>query len=56
LLAKERVAVWLLVIPVAWCFVTGATLWVLEAPEAMILPASAMLGIVSTFMPVHRRR
>jgi hypothetical protein len=33
LLAKVRVAViWLVVIPVAWCFVTGANLWVLEAP------------------------
>jgi len=54
LLAKER-AVWLLVIPVAWCFVSGATLWVLEAPEAMILPATAMLSVASMFMPVRRR-
>jgi uncharacterized membrane protein YwaF len=55
LLAKGRVAVLLVVIPVAWCFVTGATLWVLEAPEAMILPAGAMLTIALMFMPVHRR-
>jgi hypothetical protein len=34
LLAKVRVAViWLVVIPVAWCFVTGATLWVLGHPR-----------------------
>ena len=55
LLAKGRVAIWLVVIPVAWCFVTGATLWVLEAPEAMILPAGAMLTIALMFMPVRRR-
>lgn len=55
LLAKGRVAVWLAVIPVAWCFVTGATLWVLKAPEALILPAGAVLSLVSMLMPVHRR-
>lgn len=55
LLVKGRVAVWLTVIPVAWCFVTGATLWVLEAPGAMILPAGAMLTIASMLVPVRRR-
>lgn len=55
LLAKERVAALLVVIPVAWCFVTGATLRVLEAPEAMILPAGAMLTIALMFMPARRR-
>jgi len=55
LLAKGRVAVWLVVIPVAWCIASGATLWVLEAPEAMILPAGAMLTIALMFMPVRRR-
>lgn len=46
LLAKGRVALWLMVIPLAWCFITGATLWALEAPGAMLLPAGAMLTIV----------
>jgi hypothetical protein len=55
LLTKGRVAFRLVVIPVAWCFVTGATLWVLEAPEAMILPAGAMLTIALMSMPVRRR-
>jgi hypothetical protein len=55
LLAKGRVAGWLVVIPVAWCFVTGVTLWVLEATEAMILPAGAMLTIAMIFMPVRQR-
>ena len=54
LLTKDRVAVWLVVIPVAWCIVTGATLWALEAPEALILPAGAMLTIALMVMPVNR--
>jgi hypothetical protein len=55
LLVKGRVATWLAVIPVAWCFVTGATLRVLEAPAAMILPAGAVLSIASMLVPVRRR-
>jgi hypothetical protein len=56
LLTKMRVAViWLMVIPVAWCFVTGATLWVLGAPEAMIPPAGAILTIALVLMPVRQR-
>jgi hypothetical protein len=54
LLAKGRTAVWLAVIPLAWCFVTGATLWVLQAPEALILPAGAMLAMALMFMPARR--
>jgi hypothetical protein len=55
LLAKGRAAVRLVMIPVAWCLVTGATLWVLDAPEAMILPAGAMLTVALMLMPVCRR-
>ena len=55
LLTKDRVAVWLVVIPVAWCIVTGATLWALEAPEGLILPAGAMLTIALMVMPPNRR-
>jgi hypothetical protein len=55
LLAKGRAAVWLVVIPVAWCFITGATLWVLEAPEALILPAGALLSIALLFMHIRQR-
>jgi uncharacterized membrane protein YwaF len=56
LLAKSRAAVWLVVIPVAWCFITGATLSVLEAPEAMILPAAAFLTIALISMPIRQQR
>ena len=55
LLAKGRAADWLVVIPLAWCSISGATLWVLKAPEAMILPAGAMLTIALMFMPACRR-
>ena len=55
LLSKGRFAVWLVVIPVAWSIVTGATLCVLEAPEALILPAGAMLTIALMLTPVNRR-
>lgn len=53
LLVKGCVAAWLAVIPLAWCFLSGATLWVLEAPDAMILPAGAMLTIAFMFLPVR---
>ncbi|MDX1697430.1 MAG: DUF6064 family protein, partial [Thiohalobacterales bacterium] len=56
LLAKGRSAVWLAVIPVAWCLVSGATLWVLEAPEAMILPAGAVLTIALMLTPRLRAK
>ena len=47
LLARGRLAAWLMVIPVAWCCISGATLWALEAREAMILPAGAVLILAS---------
>ena len=55
LLVKGHVALWLMIIPVAWCFITGATLWALEAPEALILPAGAILTIVLMLMPARQR-
>jgi hypothetical protein len=41
--------------PDATCFISGATLWALEAPEAMILPAAAILTITLMLMPTRRR-
>ncbi len=55
LLENRRSAGWLLVIPVLWCFISGATLWVLKAPEAWILPACAVLTTVLILLPVHQR-
>jgi hypothetical protein len=36
----------LLIIPVLWCGISGATLWALGAPDAPVLPIAAILAIV----------
>jgi hypothetical protein len=46
LLAAERRHWTLLVIPLLWCVVSGATLWTMGSPEAPILPALAALTLV----------
>lgn len=35
----------LLIIPLAWCAITGATLWALESPSALLMPAIAVATI-----------
>lgn len=45
LLAMRRAPWYLLVIPILWCAITGATLWAMAAPEALIMPAIAVLVI-----------
>ncbi|HEX2541720.1 MAG TPA: DUF6064 family protein [Caldimonas sp.] len=35
-------------IPVAWCVLTGITLWTLRAPEAIIAPALAVLACAAS--------
>jgi hypothetical protein len=35
----------LLVIPLAWCVVTGLTLWAMDAPEALLMPMVALLVV-----------
>ena len=43
LLARSR-AVWLLLpLPVLWCAVTGATAWAMKSPDALVMPAVALL-------------
>lgn len=37
---------WLWPIPLLWCAISGATLWALKAPEALLLPAAALLSLV----------
>ncbi|MBC7994230.1 MAG: hypothetical protein H7Z15_13445 [Rhizobacter sp.] len=52
LLTPRRSLGWLLwPIPVLWCWVSGATLWALNAPEAWLLPALATLALVAAFSP-----
>ena len=45
LLTARRMRWELLVIPVLWCVVTGATLWVLDDPAALIMPVAAVLTL-----------
>jgi hypothetical protein len=35
-------------IPVAWCLLTGMTLWTLRSPEAIIAPGLAVLALVAS--------
>ena len=38
--------VWLLfLIPIAWCLISGATLWAMEAPDFVIAPLAALLAV-----------
>ena len=47
LLALAGPARWLLMIlPVLWCTVTGATLWAMSAADAWVAPAVALLAIM----------
>jgi hypothetical protein len=36
----------LLVIPLLWCAISGATLWTMGAPDALVLPAAGLLALV----------
>jgi Family of unknown function (DUF6064) len=48
LLAADRPHWMLLVIPLLWCAVSGATLWTMQSPDALVTPAIALLVIVVT--------
>ena len=41
----------LLAIPAAWCVMSGATLWVLRADDALVPPAAAALAILIAAAP-----
>ncbi|WP_158047608.1 DUF6064 family protein [Skermanella pratensis] len=43
----------LMVIPVLWCMASGATLWTMEAPDALVPPAAALAALV---IAVRRNR
>jgi hypothetical protein len=45
-LLTMRRAPWVLfVIPLLWCAITGATLWAMDAADALLMPAIAVLAI-----------
>lgn len=41
----------LMVIPVLWCLVSGATLWTMEAPDAFVPPLAALVALVLAARP-----
>jgi hypothetical protein len=45
LLAADRIRFELLVVPLLWCVVTGATLWTMGAPDAFVMPAAGFLTL-----------
>lgn len=42
--ARRRVVASAWPIPLLWCVVSGATLWTMDAPEALLLPALAVIA------------
>ena len=46
LLAGARPAWGLFPIPVAWCVISGATLWAMESPDFAVVPLAALLALI----------
>jgi hypothetical protein len=46
LVASDRVRWELLVIPVLWCAITGATLWTMGSPEALLMPSAGLFTLI----------
>jgi hypothetical protein len=55
LLAKGQGRRLLVVIPVIWCAISGATLWAMKSSEAWIPPLAAAMAIVALKRPRARR-
>ena len=53
LLAADRMRFELLVIPLLWCAVAGATLWTMQAPDAFLMPA---LGLLALGLALYKTR
>ncbi len=49
----RRVAAALLVLPLAWCLFSGATLWAMQQPQALVLP---LAGLVVAGVVLRTRR
>ena len=46
LLAADRIRWELFVLPVLWCAITGATLWIMKSPEAFLMPLVGLLALI----------
>ena len=53
LLAIHRTTWWLLAIPLLWCAVTGAVLWTMGSPDALVMPIA---GLAILFVAVSGKR
>ncbi|ODR99444.1 hypothetical protein AUC68_05615 [Methyloceanibacter methanicus] len=53
-LAADRVRWELLPIPLLWCAVTGATLWTMGSPEALLMPAAGAATLLLGIWRSHR--
>src|SRR5262249_10853743 len=46
LIAADR-ALWeLLLVTLLWCAISGATMWAMQSPDALLMPAAALLALV----------
>lgn len=50
LVAAEQRNRHLLLIPLLWCAISGITLWVMESPDALVLPAVGVLALCLTLL------
>ncbi len=41
-------------IPIIWCCITGATLWTMHAPDALVAPVAAMLTLLGIVAKARR--
>jgi hypothetical protein len=48
LLARGRPRWQLLVVPVLWCVISGATLWAMDSPDAWVSPLGALLALAAS--------
>jgi hypothetical protein len=46
LVAADRTRWELLVVPLLWCAISGATLWTMQSPNAWVMPAAALLALL----------
>jgi Family of unknown function (DUF6064) len=56
LLTADRVPWVLLVVPILWCAISGATLWTMQSPDALVLPLVALLVLVLAIWKTLSRR
>jgi hypothetical protein len=46
LIAADRTHWELLLVPLLWCAISGATMWAMQSPDALLMPAAALLALV----------